>query len=62
MFESMNTCSFSRNKIAKMKGCIVMSFSRSLLFSLQEFWQSWMHITLIIKKPSKENLLGLPQT
>lgn len=31
-------------------------------FSLQEFWQSWMHITLIIKKPSKENLLGLPQT
>lgn len=39
-----------------------VSFSRPLLFSLQECWQSWMHITLITKKPSKEKLLGLPQT
>lgn len=39
-----------------------VSFSRPLLFSLQECWQSWMHIILITKKPSKEKLLGLPQT
>lgn len=42
--------------------CICVLLQVVTLFSLQEFWQSWMHITLIIKKRSKENLLGLPQT
>lgn len=42
--------------------CICVLLQIFALFSSQEFWQSWMRITLIIKKPSKENLLGLPQT
>lgn len=45
-----------------MEECMLVSFSRSLLFSLQECWQSWMHITLITKKRSKEKHLVLPQT
>lgn len=58
----MSTYSFIRNKIVKIEECKLVSFSRSQLFSLQECWQSRMHITLITKKPSKEKHLGLPQT